>query len=71
MKPLISILMPVYNGDAFVSKAVTSILEQTCKDFELIAVDDASSDNSLQILEDLAQKNPAVFQNIKTCPVSA
>ena len=46
----ISILMPVYNGARYLPAAVESVLTQTLTDFELVAVDDGSSDASLDIL---------------------
>lgn len=49
--PCISVVMAVYNAGRFVREAVGCILAQTYSDFELIAVDDASSDDSLRILE--------------------
>lgn len=48
--PAISVLLPVYNGGRFLRQAIDSILAQEFSDFELIAVDDGSSDNSLEIL---------------------
>lgn len=48
---LISVIMSVHNAEAYLKEAVESILSQTFKDFEFIVVDDASSDNSLKILE--------------------
>ena len=50
-QPAISVLLPVYNGSRFLQKAVDSILAQSFEDFELIAVDDGSTDNSVSILE--------------------
>jgi len=50
-QPVISVLLPVYNGSRYLRKAVDSILAQSFGDFELIAVDDGSSDDSLRILE--------------------
>lgn len=47
----ISVVMTVYNCDKYLSQAVDSILQQTWSDFELIIVDDGSTDNSLKILE--------------------
>lgn len=58
--PAISVLMPVYNAQKYLSEAVTSILAQTDPDFELIAVDDGSSDNSLAILKQFAAQDSRV-----------
>ena len=48
--PKISVLLPVYNSERYVGRAVKSILAQTLDDFELIAIDDGSTDRSLAIL---------------------
>lgn len=50
-QPEISIIMPVYNGQSYLDRAINSIIKQTFKNFELIVVDDGSIDNSLMILE--------------------
>ena len=49
-KPLISVLMPAHNAAAFVTEAVASILEQTEDDFEFIILDDASDDETYDVL---------------------
>jgi len=49
--PLISVLLPVYNADLFLDQAIQSILNQTLKDYELIILDDGSTDNSGIILK--------------------
>ena len=49
--PLISIIMPVYNGEKFIQDAIDSVFAQTVNDFELIVVDDGSTDATLAILE--------------------
>jgi glycosyltransferase involved in cell wall biosynthesis len=51
MMPEISVLMSVYNGEAFLKQAVDSILLQTFKDFELIIINDGSTDQTRKILE--------------------
>lgn len=50
MIPAISIVMPVWNGEEFLAEAVESILGQTFSDFELIVVDDGSTDGTLDLL---------------------
>ena len=49
----ISIVMPVYNAQRFLSQTIDSVLSQSYSDFELIMIDDCSTDNSLEILTDL------------------
>jgi len=56
----ISVLMPVYNAERYLRKAVDSILAQTCRDFELIAIDDGSSDRSKEILDSYAGRDKRV-----------
>ena len=46
----VSIIIPVYNGEKYVSEAIDSVLNQTYKDFEIIVIDDGSKDNTLNIL---------------------
>ena len=53
----ISVLMPVYNAGAYLYKSIGSILGQTEQDFEIVAVNDGSTDNSLAILEELKAKD--------------
>lgn len=48
--PVVTVLMPVHNGAAYLSEAVDSILQQSFRDFELLVVDDASTDDSVQII---------------------
>lgn len=55
--PLISILMPCYRGMKYLKEAVQSCLGQTVVDFELICVDDKSPDETLSLLEGLAQRD--------------
>jgi glycosyltransferase involved in cell wall biosynthesis len=54
MPPLISVLITVYNRERYVAEAVESVLAQTMRDFEVIIVDDASTDGSAKIVEKYA-----------------
>lgn len=51
-----SILMPVYNGEKYLGRAIDSIISQTYKDFEIIIIDDGSIDSSPKICDDYAEK---------------
>lgn len=57
---MISVLMPVYNAGEYLYKSIGSIQKQTVQDFEIIAVDDGSTDNSLEILRDLQNKDSRI-----------
>lgn len=58
--PLISVVMPVYNTEAYVGEAIESVLNQTFTDFELIIVDDGSTDRSLEIINSFAKKDSRI-----------
>ena len=53
-KPRVSVVIPVYNVEEFLDEAITSLLNQSFDDFELICVNDGSKDNSLKILNKYA-----------------
>lgn len=53
--------MPVFNGSKYLNEALASVLSQSYKNFVLIAVNDASTDNSLEILKQYAQKDSRVI----------
>jgi glycosyltransferase involved in cell wall biosynthesis len=72
--PLVSVVMPVYNGGRYLPEAIESILNQTFSHFELIIIDDGSIDNSWDILTTYAaqdsrivlSRNPENIKLIKT-----
>lgn len=57
---MISVVMPVYNGEAFVARAVQSVLDQTSPRWEIVAVDDGSRDGTRAILEQFAARDPRI-----------
>ena len=60
-RPLISIIVPVYNCEQYLKECVDSILAQSLEDFELILVNDGSTDSSGRICDDYAEKDPRVL----------
>ena len=57
-RPRVTVLLPVYNGGMYIDEAVRSILRQTFPDFELLAIDDGSTDGTLEALR--AYRDPRV-----------
>src|SRR5215471_8580747 len=55
--PLVSVVMSVYNDQRFISTAIDSILLQTFSNFELIIIDDGSTDGTPEILESYARQD--------------
>ncbi len=60
MTPAISIIVPVYNVEKYLSRCIDSILAQTFREFELILVDDGSTDNSAEICDKYATKDSRI-----------
>lgn len=52
--PSVSVIMPAHNAAASIEKSINSVMKQTYFDLELLVIDDASSDNTLKIAEDLS-----------------
>lgn len=59
-EPLLSVVMPVRNVEVFVGASIQSILEQTFEDFELVILDDASTDNTAEIVRDWARQDDRI-----------
>lgn len=58
--PPITVLMPVYNGAAYLAESIDTILAQTCRDFEFLIINDGSKDDSQSILEDYAGRDARI-----------
>lgn len=68
---LVSVILPIYNGEQFVARAIKSVLNQTYKELEIIVVDDGSSDNSLDVVRSYADARLKVFTKENGGPASA
>jgi len=66
-RPLVSILLPVHNCERFLDDCLKSLVSQSYRQIEIIAIDDKSSDNSLKILKSFAKryKKVKVYKNVK------
>lgn len=61
--PQVSVIMPTYNGSAYISDALSSCLQQTLHDFELIVVDDGSTDSTPEILASIGDSRLRVARH--------
>ena len=59
--PLVSVIVPCYNHEKYVKETIESIVNQTYKNIELIVIDDGSKDNSVKIIQELADKYNFTF----------
>lgn len=62
LRPKISVIIPVYNAEKYLQECLDSVINQTFKDIEIICVNDASTNASIEILEQYAQKD-ALFRS--------
>jgi glycosyltransferase involved in cell wall biosynthesis len=76
--PLVSVCLPVYNGNAFLDEALQSLLKQTLTDFEVLIADDGSTDGSYELCLSYADRDPrfkvsrneerlGLFKNYNAC----
>ncbi len=72
MSPKVSVLMPNYNCERYITEAIESILNQSFTDFEFIIIDDASIDRSWQIIQEYTKRDKRIVvmrneENMKIC----
>lgn len=68
-KALVSIIMPMYNSEAFIKDAIKSVIAQTYKNWELLVVDDGSTDNSRAIVEKFMAWDSRIHLLQNPCPI--
>lgn len=71
MHPRISVLIPAFNADEWVATAIESVRSQTFSDWEIVAVDDASSDRTAEILRSFSAPRVRVEQNAANLGMTA
>lgn len=67
--PKISIIIPIYNSEKFLNKCIDSVLVQSEKDFELLLIDDGSTDKSGSVCDEYAKKDNRITVIHKKMPV--
>lgn len=58
--PKVSVIIPVYNTEEYIGETLNSIINQTLKDIEIIVINDGSTDNSLHIINEYAQRDSRI-----------
>src|SRR5699024_6327425 len=61
MEPLITVIVPVYNGEAYIEKCFDSILNQTYENLEIIIINDGSTDKSSIICDEYAERDERII----------
>ena len=59
-RPLVSIIIPAYNVEPYINCALDSVVGQTYNEWEIIAVDDGSTDGTLRLLKEYSKKDPRI-----------
>jgi glycosyltransferase involved in cell wall biosynthesis len=63
-KPLVSVVIPVFNLETYLGEAIDSVLNQTCQDFEILLIEDGSTDRSREIIESYRKRIPEKIKAI-------
>ena len=59
--PKISVIIPIYNSENFIKECLNSLINQSFKNFEIIGINDGSTDNSLKILKEFEEKDERIY----------
>ncbi len=70
MNPLVSVVMPAYNGEKYIGESIESILRQTYDDLELIIVEDKSTDHTLQVIQTYSDTRIHLYTNERNLGIS-
>jgi len=70
-QPLVSVIVPCYNHEAFIVECIQSVLNQSYPNIQLIVIDDGSKDKSVEVIEKLRSNHPFIFEQQKNRGLSA
>ena len=70
-EPLVSVIMPAYNAEAYIAEAVSSILDQSWRNLELIVVDDASTDSTADVVRSFTDPRIRLLANSRNLGIAA
>jgi glycosyltransferase involved in cell wall biosynthesis len=59
--PKVSIILPTYNGSRFIETAIKSVMKQSYEDFELLTIDDGSTDNVAEVISRFSERDPRII----------
>ena len=62
-RPLVSVILPAYNAEKYIKESIESVIYQTLKSVEVICIDDASTDNTLSIMESICDSRIKIVRN--------
>ncbi|WP_157208633.1 glycosyltransferase family 2 protein [Mariniflexile maritimum] len=60
MKPLVSVITPLFNSENYISETINSVINQTYQNWELLLIDDGSTDKTVEIVTNFMAKNPNI-----------
>jgi len=63
--PKVTVIMPVYNAEKYIRKAINSMFQQSYPDFELLIIDDCSTDSSMKIVDEFKDKRLRIIRNLQ------
>ena len=66
----VTVLLPVYNAEPFLSRSIKSILNQTFTDFDFLIINDGSTDGSLDIIKATSKNSPEFTNKFKYAKIS-
>ena len=61
--PIVSVIIPVYNNEKYIKETIESVLNQTFTDFELLLIEDCSTDNTLECIRNIEDERIRLYQN--------